>query len=153
MKDSRRWLAAAALLFCAGAGACRSSPPTPSPSAPPPSFRADVEPVLARFCASAEGCHGDHPTHSVRLDLRPGHAHRDLVLAPAKTRTGAIRVVPGDPSRSYLLDKLRGTLATGEGKAMPLDAETGAPLEANPLPAGLVEHALQGWIARGAPAD
>jgi hypothetical protein len=37
---------------------------------------------------------------------------------------------------------------------MPLDPETGAPLEeASPLPPGFVEHSLHGWIASGAPAD
>jgi hypothetical protein len=101
----------------------------------PESFRADVEPVLARFCASAEGCHGDNPTRSVTLDLRSRHARSELMAVPAKTRAGAVRVVPGDPERSYLLDKLRGTLAAGEGKTMPLDPETGAPLGASPLPA------------------
>lgn len=119
----------------------------------PPSFHADVEPVLARFCASAEGCHGDSPSHSVKLDLRVGYTYRDLVAAPAKTRAGAVRVVPGDPDRSYLLDKLHGTLAAGEGKAMPLDPQTGAPLETSPLPRGFVDHALPSWIARGAPDD
>src|SRR5438128_1858667 len=54
-------------------------------------------------------CHGEHPTHSVSLDLRPGHAYAALVSAPAKTRAGALRVVPRAPERSFLLAKLVGT--------------------------------------------
>ena len=110
-------------------------------------------PVLTRFCASSEGCHGDHATRSATLDLRSGHAHHDLVAVAAKTRAGARLVVPGDPDRSYLLDKLRGALATGEGKSMPLDPETGAPLDISPLPAGFIDRVLEIWIVQGAPND
>jgi len=38
-------------------------------------------------------------------------------------------VVAGAPGQSFLIDKLVGSLRFGEGKAMPLDPETGAPLE------------------------
>ncbi len=62
-------------------------------------------------------------------------------------------MVPGSPKRSFLVDKLVGTLAFGEGKPMPLDPATGAPLETSPLPAGFVDRVLKGWIARGAPDD
>src|SRR2546426_76014 len=43
----------------------------PAPASPVPSFRRDVLPVLVRNCASAKGCHGEDPTESVSLDLRP----------------------------------------------------------------------------------
>lgn len=117
------------------------------------SFDADIEPVLARACASAEGCHGDHPTQSVSLDLGPDHAYAALVSAPAKTRPGALRVVPGAPDRSFLIDKLIGSLAFGEGKPMPLDPDTGAPPEISTLPADFVNGVLKPWIARGARRD
>ena len=149
------WLIALALAPLAVAS-CRRRVETPTPPpahvAPAPvSFHAAIEPVLARHCASAEGCHGEHPTHSVSLDLRAGHAYQALVSTPAKIRDGALRVVPGGPERSFLMDKLLGTLTEDEGKAMPLDPDTGAPLQASTLPAGFVETTLTEWIARGAP--
>jgi hypothetical protein len=82
-----------------------------------------------------------------------GRAFHDLVSVRAKTRAGAIRVVPGEPSSSFLLDKLTGNLAFEEGKPMPLDPDTGAPLRTSPLPAGFVESVLTPWIVRGAPSD
>jgi hypothetical protein len=62
-------------------------------------------------------------------------------------------VTPGAPERSFLIDKLTGALAFGEGKPMPVDPETGAPPETTPLPAGFVNGVIKDWIARGAPAD
>ena len=146
---TRLCLVAASVLVAA----CRSRPSNQSPPAAHPSFHADIEPVLARYCASAEGCHGERPTHSVSLDLRPGQSYAALLSAPAKTRAGAVRVLPGAPERSFLIDKLVGPLAFGEGKPMPLDPETGAPLETSPLPAAFIDGVLKPWISRGAPRD
>jgi len=145
--------AAFACLLAFAAGGCRSRDKGTTSPAAQPSFSGDIEPVLARYCASADGCHGDHPTHSVSLDLRPSHAYAALVSVPAKTRAGAVRVVPREPERSFLLDKLTGTLAFGEGKPMPLDPATGAPPERSPLPPAFVDQVLKGWIGRGAPDD
>jgi hypothetical protein len=145
--------AAFACLLAFAAAGCRSRANGTTPPAARPSFRADIEPVLARHCASADGCHGEHPTHSVSLDLRSGHSYAALVGAPAKTRVGAVRVVPRAPERSFLIDKLTGTLAFAEGKLMPLDPETGAPPEQSPLPATFLDGDLRAWIIRGAPDD
>lgn len=49
--------------------------------------------------------------------------------------------------------KLTGELRHGEGKAMPLDPETGAPPSRNPLDPGFVDRVLRRWIERGAPDD
>jgi len=116
-----------------------------------PSFRAEVLPVLQRHCADPKGCHGDEPTESVALDLRPGHAFQQLVDVPAKGRPSSWRVRRGDPSQSFLVDKLNGTLRHGEGKAMPLDENTGSPIEPSPLPPQFIESVLRPWIAAGAP--
>ncbi len=119
---------------------------------PIPSFRADVLPVLALNCASAEGCHGNKPTPSVDLDLRAASAYEQLVDKPSRARRGALRLKPGDPQASFLLDKLTGSLGpVQEGKRMPLDAETGAPIVPSPLPPDFVEKVLEPWIAAGAP--
>jgi len=149
---TRPWIIALALAPLA-LGACRrrvaASSVRPAPA--PISFHVSIEPMLARHCASSEGCHGEHPTHSVSLDLRVGRAYQALVSAPAKIRKGALRIVPGGPEQSFLIDKLNGTLTIKEGKTMPLDPDTGAPLQASPLPPGFVETTLTNWIARGAP--
>jgi hypothetical protein len=154
MTNRHPWLIA--LTFASAAlGACRQRAVAPSaPIAPSAvSFHAAIEPVLDRHCASSEGCHGPHPTHSVSLDLRVGHAYQALVSAPAKIRDGTFRVAPGSPERSFLIDKLLGTLTADEGKTMPLDPDTGAPLQTSPLPPGFVEATLTDWIARGAPRN
>ena len=141
------------LIAGVGVAACRSRAARRDPAPPAGSFYADIEPVLARYCASAEGCHGERPTHSVSIDLRPGRAYAALVSAPAKIRAGVVRVAPGAPDKSFLLDKLTGALAFGEGKPMPLDPDTGAPPETSPLPNGFVDRTLRAWIVRGAPED
>ena len=59
-----------AFLMWACATACSSRRERAPQSAVGPSFQAEIEPVFARYCAADTGCHGDHPTHSVKLDLR-----------------------------------------------------------------------------------
>jgi len=115
-----------------------------------PSFKLDIVPVLEHHCADPKGCHGDDPTESVALDLRSGAAFRELVDVPAKGRPGSWRVRPHDPAKSFLLDKLAGKLQSEEGKAMPLDPDTGVPIVPSPLPSGFIDGVLRPWIAAGA---
>jgi len=138
------------------ASACKRESPAPSaaPAAPPPaapSFRRDVAPVLDRMCARARGCHGAEPTDSVSLDLSSAAAWRQLVGARAEAREGALRVKPGDPQASFLLDKLTGTLRPREGKPMPIDPQTGAPVVPSPIDRAYLDAILKPWIAAGAP--
>jgi len=147
---------AVVLLFAAiAAAACRNRGEQTAGPQPPtrlvPSFRSDVLPVLQQNCASAEGCHGDKPTDSVRLDLRPQAAYAQLVNAAAQARKGVLRVAAGVPASSFLLDKLTGTLGPREGKTMPVDPDTGAPFDRSPLPPDFVQTILTPWIAGGAP--
>jgi hypothetical protein len=116
-----------------------------------PSFRSEILPVLQRQCADPKGCHGDEPTDSVELDLRPTGAFEQLVDVPAKGRPNSWRVRRGEPTTSFLLDKLKGPLRSGEGKMMPLDPNTGVPVQPCPLPAGFIDKVLRPWIAAGAP--
>jgi hypothetical protein len=129
--------------------ACTKRAPAPQPSAP--SFAHDVAPVLDRMCAHAEGCHGDKPTDSVDLDLRATAAYRQLVDVPAQARKGALRVKRGEPEASFLVDKLTGRLGAREGKSMPIDANTGAPVLPSPIGSDYIERILAPWIASGAP--
>jgi hypothetical protein len=125
----------------------------PSSKAPPiPSFRADILPVMALHCASAEGCHGNKPTPSVSLDLSSSGAYAELVNKPSEGRRGAVRVKPGEPQASFLVDKLTGRLGPAqEGKRMPIDVDTGAPVVPSPLPPDFIEQVLEPWIAAGGP--
>jgi hypothetical protein len=89
----------------------------------------------------------------VHLDLRPAAAYSQLVNAPAEARAGAFRVKPGDPEASFLIDKLEGTLGGGEGKKMPIDDQTGVPLDPSPLPPDYIDTVLKPWIMQGAPKN
>jgi hypothetical protein len=148
---------APALLFLlTGLLACKRSPgaaaeaPTAAPGLPAgPSFRKDVLPMLATTCAATDGCHGADATDRVNIDLREPAAYRTLVRRPAELRPGALLVDPGNPAKSFLLDKLTRRLAEGEGKAMPLDPKTGRPMDPSPL-GGFLERALIPWIEQGA---
>ncbi|HZS39873.1 MAG TPA: hypothetical protein VFF06_23730 [Polyangia bacterium] len=139
------------LALAIGAG-CRARQP-PAPAASAPSFSRDVAPVLARMCAANRGCHGEAPTDSVDLDLRRASAYRQLVGQPAQARKGALRVKPGDASASFLVDKLTGALGPREGKPMPIDAQTGAPILPSPIDRAYVDAILAPWIAAGAPEN
>ena len=150
-------------IFAANALACgvrRATPPAPSRRSPPvapaaigtPSFRREILPLLVEHCATARGCHGDDPSESVDLDLRANAAYHQLVNCPAKARKGALRVTPGDPLASFLVDKMTGALGPQEGKAMPLDPDSGAPIEPSPVPSAFVERLTEG-IRAGAPSN
>lgn len=118
-----------------------------------PSFRRDILPVFDRHCSSAKGCHGAEPTDSVDLDLRAVPAYAQLVNHPAEARKGALRVKPGDIAASFLVDKLKGAVGAREGKPMPIDADTGAPIEPSPLPPVFIAKVLGPWILAGAPEN
>jgi hypothetical protein len=112
-----------------------------------------VLPYVERTCAVAHGCHGDDPTDSIDLDLRPTVAYASLVGRPSSVRPGALLVAPGDPTKSFVVDKLTGTLGAKEGKRMPLDRDTGAPKTPGPDDDDFLKNKLIPWIAAGAKED
>lgn len=101
--------------------------------------------VFAPTC-SRDTCHsGPQSQHS--LSLLPGESYAFLVGVqpdnlPARM-AGKLRVDPGNPDNSFLLDKLRGTLAVNEGERMPRSLPR--------LPAREIAL-VEAWIAAGAPA-
>jgi hypothetical protein len=115
------------------------------------SFRRDVLPVLQANCTTAIGCHGEQPARAVHLDLRPEAAFHSLVSAEAELRDG-VRVVPGQPGASFLVDKLLGRLGPDEGRRMPLDPQTRKSRDPSPL-GSFVEDTLVPWIEAGAEDD
>ncbi len=137
---------------CGDQGSAAATSQAASPARRIPSFRTDIVPVLVLNCSSAEGCHGNKPTPSVHLDLRASSAYEQLVGSPSEARRSALRVKPGDPQASFLIDKLTGRLGpVQEGKPMPIDVDTGAPVIPSPLPPDFIEKVLEPWIAAGAP--
>ncbi len=144
------------LAGCAGKCGDQGSSAAPSQAVSPargiPSFRTDIVPVLVLNCSSADGCHGNKPTPSVHLDLRASSAYEQLVNQPSEARRTALRVNPGDPQASFLIDKLTGRLGpVQDGKRMPIDVDTGVPVTPSPLPPEFIEKVLEPWITAGAP--
>lgn len=100
--------------------------------------------IFTPSCALAS-CHGAAAAGG--LALGADVAYDDLVGVPATNpaaqAAGVVRVVPGDPAASFLVRKLEGDLAPGEGDRMP---QVGAALPAKQL------DLVRRWITAGAPA-
>jgi hypothetical protein len=111
----------------------------------PATFATIQRKIFALSCA-VESCHGAGSAGG--LTLSNDVAYANLVGAeptnPVARAAGLLRVAPGDPARSFLLDKLMGALVAGEGAPMP---QVGAA-----LPAARIDL-VRRWIAAGAPAD
>jgi hypothetical protein len=113
---------------------------------PPPATFATLERQVFAVSCSSVSCHG--AADSGGLTLTTGSAYANLVGVPATNpaahAAGLLRVVPGDPDASFLLDKLTGMLTPDEGDPMPRIG--------GPLPAARLDL-IRRWIAAGAPAD
>ena len=100
--------------------------------------------VFAPTC-SRDTCHNG-PQSEHTLNLLPGEAHANLVGVEPDNLTarlaGKLRVDPGNPGNSFILDKLHGSLLPDEGERMP----RGLPK----IPAKEIAL-LEAWIAAGAP--
>jgi hypothetical protein len=93
--------------------------------------------------AACTSCHTNvGRTPAAGLNLAGASAHAALVNAPSTGKSGAIRVVPGDPDGSYLLHKIEGRPGI-VGERMP---RTGGPF----LTAGQISI-IRRWIEIGAP--
>jgi hypothetical protein len=101
--------------------------------------------VFAPTC-SRDTCHSG-PQSDHTLSLLSGEAHENLVGVEPDNLTprlaGKLRVDPGNPDNSFLLDKLRGTLLPDEGERMPRTLPK--------IPAKEIAL-IEAWIAAGAPA-
>jgi hypothetical protein len=161
-------LAAVALLSCSEAAAPPGAPATCMPvdyaryqPRSHPSFKRDIQPILAVSCALSTACHGTdrgrapqfRPLLGPTPDLTPDDAMlaaiRSDLLQPADRAPQLARVKPGRPQESFLLDKLDGTQSCaaidcpgGCGARMPM---VGAALPQDRL------DAIRDWVADGAP--
>ena len=117
-------------------------PPPPPPPPPPPS----IEPTLASiqdnvFSPICTTCHaGAAAPNGLRLE--EGMSHAMLVNVPSLEVPALLRVEPGNPDDSYLVQKIEGTAAVG-GR-MPLG---GQPLSQETI------AAIRQWITDGAVAS
>ena len=107
------------------------------------SLARDVQPILDRHCVA---CHL-YESPQGGLSLEAGDTHGATVGVPS-SEAPLPRIAPGDPERSYLVHKLRGTQASvgGSGARMPFNADTGG----NGLAADELD-AIERWIRAGAP--
>jgi hypothetical protein len=105
-----------------------------------------LEPTLASIqanvfsvnCAFA-GCHGGG-TVQFGLRLDPGFSAGNLIDVPSQQDPTLIRVIPGNPDGSFIIQKLEGTQTVG--RRMPDFSP--------PLPQSTIDVIRQ-WIANGAP--
>ncbi|WP_437295385.1 c-type cytochrome domain-containing protein [Sorangium sp. So ce426] len=102
---------------------------------------ADVRPILTTTCA---GCHGNAGPAAAGLDLRANAAHGELVNGNSTECTGRKLVVPGKPSESYIINKVRGSGLCGDDTRMP------PPDSGNALPEASIKK-INDWICAGAP--
>lgn len=94
--------------------------------------------VFTPRCAALEGCHaGSSPAGG--LDLSAGRSHANLLGIKSSRRPDRVRVAPGDPDASYLVQRVS---AGGDTPQMPVGA--------GPLSGADVER-LRGWVKEGAP--
>jgi len=105
-----------------------------------------IQEQVFNVSCTAEACHSS-VGRAGELVLEEGHSWDGLInhtpSNPVAAAAGAMRVMPGDPERSLLLNKLMPNLAAGEGRSMPYNAA--------PLPPETVEI-IRAWIDAGAPA-
>lgn len=100
---------------------------------------------VGRSC-SRSTCHNvAQAPHDLSLEV--GEAHASLVgVAPTNgiaAAAGKLRVDPGNPANSFIVDKLRGRLALGEGARMPFGLRRLRTIDI---------RVVEEWIAAGAPA-
>ena len=105
------------------------------PSTGPVSFQTNITPLIGH-CSTGDGCHG---ALVGRLLTWPYQALVNVVAADCPDKR--VIVKPGDPSSSYLVEKLLGA-GMCSGERMPLK---GTPLS------DAYMATIEAWICQGAP--
>src|SRR5262249_48898404 len=119
--------------------------PTPAPTEIGGELEGIANDIFTPRCA-LPSCHSSTGMAGA-LVLEHDLVYDELVGVPSFSSgarsAGLLRVAPGDPDASFLIRKLTGDLAAGQGSPMPLG---------NPaLDADLIER-IRAWIRSGAPA-
>lgn len=125
-----------------GPVACNEGTGTVCDPPPPPalSFADDVAPLLDRGCATS-GCHSAESA-SANLVLSSETSYENTVEVPSTQAPERLRIAPGHPASSYIVDKLLDGQEEvgGSGVRMPKDGVAEPPLISN----------LKKWISSGA---
>ena len=122
------------------------SPASVGSGAPSPTFERIQAQVFNLSCSS-DSCHS-HVGRAGDLILEQGYSWGSLVSQKPSNSVavmdGLMRVMPGNPDMSFVMDKISANLQAGEGAPMPYNSA--------PLTAGTVDI-IRAWIAAGAPQD
>jgi hypothetical protein len=143
------------LCGCAGGGGSSAQTPPPPTTCPisvvlaTPSFSADIVPAIQSSCGSATStCHGGAaPTGHISYSGTADQIRAQLVnVVPANAPPGWVRVKPGDPANSWIIEKVTKDQpgGAGYGARMPL----AAPVLCTPT-----VDTLSAWISAGAPSN
>jgi hypothetical protein len=116
----RGWLALVPLVLAAcgaggGEGLDENGHPLASGSAASPlqpTFSSIQDNVFSKRCA-VPGCHGGG-TVQFGLRLDPGFSYGNLVNVASPRDSNLIRVIPGNPDGSFIIQKLEGTQTLGD---------------------------------------
>ncbi|MFZ2648663.1 MAG: hypothetical protein WA210_01030, partial [Burkholderiaceae bacterium] len=111
----------------------------PAPAALAPTLASIQANVFSVNCA-VSGCHGG-ATVQAGLRLDPGFSSANLINVASAQDASRIRVIPGNPGASFLIQKLEGTQTLGD--RMPQFGPF--------LPQATVDVIRQ-WILAGAPS-
>ncbi len=126
---------------CAPGTTCQAGVCACDADLPDVTFAGDVVPIFEASCGGSD-CHTGQDALS-SLSLSPSAAYAALVEAPSDGCEGRVRVVPGNPDESYLIEKVvEGDVCVG--KKMPMFAET--------LPDDVLRK-LTAWICAGATSE
>ncbi len=113
-----------------------------------PRFSQLMTQVFTPTCATAY-CHQKDPPPVAPMSLDGAKAYTSLVNVASVQVPSMKRVVPGDPTKSYLMLKLRGAASGAGGSGAPV---TQMPLNKPPLSPAVIRD-IELWIKRGAPND
>lgn len=114
MRRSGQFLAAAALMLCiAGCDESLQDFAGPTPNLEPTFSSIQRDILNASDSTGRPACTSCHNPQGAAeaggMNLTGAGAYNALVNAPSTGKPGAVRVVPGDPDGSYLIQKLEGT--------------------------------------------
>jgi hypothetical protein len=113
----------------------------------PPSWAAIQAAYIGPICG---GCHGGSGGLSGLGSCTTGYAN--LVNVPSTELSTMMRVMPGSPTTSWLMQKLDGTQNAFDAQCLGGSCGGQMPLGQGPLPQA-VRDALRTWITNGAPND
>lgn len=137
-------LATLVLAACSGGSGGGDNGNTGNPNPPPAAFNpvfSEIQSNVFTPSCAVSGCHtGGSAPQGLRLD--EANSYGLLVDQPSSEVPATLRVAPGDPDNSYLIQKLEGTASVGAQM----------PLNGPPLPQSTIDIIRQ-WITDGALDD